>query len=171
VRLVSGTEAVANRRVIKGVLDNFLGTYTSRYTDYEGYWLFGLLVSELREAEFDLLAGGSGPESPHGVAERVAALKFAGQARKAGLEASQVRRAWLRMERLPESVTQYCYFAGRDRAGYSVAFRAGSMTDDGRVYERVRVVFVAPHDPLCELRRDPGNWGVEGLGRGPSRLR
>ena len=77
--------------------------------------------------------------------------------------ASQVRRAWLRVERLPRAVSQYCYFAGRDRAGYSVAFRAGAVTDDGRRYERKRVVFVAPHDPLCESRRDPGYWGLEGL--------
>jgi hypothetical protein len=157
--------------VIKGVLDNFLGTYTSRYTDYEGYWLFGLLVSDLCELEFDVLAGGGGPDSPFGVAERVACLKFADQMRKAGLDRSQVRRAWLRMERLRGPVTQYFHFAAqRGRAGYGVGFRAGSETDDGRVYERGRVVFVAPHDPMCELRRAPEHWGVEGLGRGHSRL-
>jgi hypothetical protein len=163
--------AVANRKVINGVLDNFLGTYTSRYTDYEGYWLFGQLVSDLRVVEFDLLAGDGGLESPLGVAERVACLKFADQARKAGLDASQVRQAWLRVERLPGAVSQYCCFAGQDRAGYSVAFRVGAVTDDGRAYERGRVVFVAPHDARFELRRDPGHWGVEGLGRGRSRRR
>jgi hypothetical protein len=156
--------------VIKGVLDNFLGTYTSRYTDYEGYWLFGLLAADLSEVEFDLLAASGNPDSPLGVTELVASLKFADQAQKAGLGASQVRRAWLRMERLPEAVSRYCYLAGRDRAGYSIAFRAGAVTDDGREYERKRVVFVAPHDPLCESRRSPEYWGVEGLGRGPSRL-
>ena len=74
--------AVANRRVIKGVLDNFLGTYTSRYTDYEGYWLFGLLVADLGEVEFDLLAAGGSPDSPLGVAELAASLKFADQRRR-----------------------------------------------------------------------------------------
>jgi hypothetical protein len=162
--------AVANRRVIKGVLDNFLGTYTSRYTDYEGYWLFGLFVSDLYEVVFDLLAGGGGPDSLFGVAERLACVKFADQMRKAGLDASQVRRAWLRMERPPGAVAQYSCFAGRHRAGYGVEFRAGSETIDRRVYERGRVVFVAPHDPLCELRRAPEHWGVGGLGRGHSRL-
>ncbi len=35
------------RRIIKAVLDNFLGTYTSRYSDFHGYWLFGFLVKDL----------------------------------------------------------------------------------------------------------------------------
>ena len=122
--------------------------------------------------EFDLLAAGGSLDSPLGVAELVASFKFADQARKAGLSASQVRRAWLKVERLPGSASQYCHLAGRDRAGYSIAFRAGAVTDaDGRRYERDRVIFVAPHDPLCESRRGPEHWGVEGLGLGPSRLR
>jgi len=29
------------------VLKNFLGTYTSRYSDFQGYWLFGFLVPGL----------------------------------------------------------------------------------------------------------------------------
>ncbi len=28
---------------MKGVLHNFLGTLTSRYSDHRGYWLFGPL--------------------------------------------------------------------------------------------------------------------------------
>jgi hypothetical protein len=28
-------------RAIRGMLRNFLGTYTSQYSDYKGYWLFG----------------------------------------------------------------------------------------------------------------------------------
>ena len=161
---------MAKCRVIKGVLDNFLGTYTSRYADYKGYWLFGLLVSDLDVVVFDLLAGGGGHGSLLEVAERLACVKFADQMRKAGLDASQVHRAWLRIARPPGTVAQYSCFAGRCRAGYGVEFRAGSETKEGRVYERGRVVFVAPHDPLCELRRAPEHWGVEGLGRGHSHL-
>ena len=44
----AGVEVIATsmptRRVIKSVLHNFLGTYTSRYSDYNGYWLFGFMV-------------------------------------------------------------------------------------------------------------------------------
>jgi hypothetical protein len=31
-----GEAGAATRRVIKGVLANFLGTYASRYSDYDG---------------------------------------------------------------------------------------------------------------------------------------
>ena len=32
------------RRHLKSVLAGFLGTYTSRYSDFQGYWLFGFIV-------------------------------------------------------------------------------------------------------------------------------
>ena len=35
---------MATADVIKSVLRNFLETFASRYTDYDGYWLFGFLV-------------------------------------------------------------------------------------------------------------------------------
>jgi len=37
---------VMGRKAIKGVLHNFTETY-SRYSDYGGYWLFGVLLSEV----------------------------------------------------------------------------------------------------------------------------
>ena len=40
---------------VKGVLDNFLGTFTSRYLDHNGYWVFGMLVGDLGELRIDLL--------------------------------------------------------------------------------------------------------------------
>ena len=46
---------MADRRVIKSVLPNFLGTSTSRYSGYGGYRSFGFLVSDLGESEFNLL--------------------------------------------------------------------------------------------------------------------
>ena len=44
-----------HRRIIKGVLHNFIGTYTSRYSDYDGYWLFGMVVRDVAELRIDLL--------------------------------------------------------------------------------------------------------------------
>jgi hypothetical protein len=94
---------MATRRVIRSVLGNFLGAYTSRYTDYRGYWLFGFLVSDLGELEFNLLSPGtSGPETARVTAEKLAATKFEDQVRKAGLRPSQVREARLRIKRSPE---------------------------------------------------------------------
>ena len=56
---------MASRRVIKGVLGNFLGTYVSRYSDYDGYWLFGFLVGDLGELRINLLGQSvSDPDTP-----------------------------------------------------------------------------------------------------------
>jgi hypothetical protein len=44
------------RRVIKSVLDGFLGTYVSRYSDFGGYWLLGQVLDDLDGLEIDLLA-------------------------------------------------------------------------------------------------------------------
>ena len=77
------------RRAILGVLGNFLGTYTSRYSDYEGYWLFGFLVTDIGELRIDLLAPSAGEsDAPLGVAVRSAAAQFADQVQKAGLVGS-----------------------------------------------------------------------------------
>ena len=39
------------RRVIKSVLRNLLGTLTSRYSDWHGYWLLGFVVKDLEPIE------------------------------------------------------------------------------------------------------------------------
>jgi hypothetical protein len=39
------------KRIINGVLDNFLGTFTSRYSNYSGYWVFGMMVEETRKGD------------------------------------------------------------------------------------------------------------------------
>ena len=47
---------MTSRRVIPGVLHNFLGTFTSRYSDFNGYWIFGFLVEKMDSVRIDLLA-------------------------------------------------------------------------------------------------------------------
>jgi hypothetical protein len=136
---------------MRGVLGNFLVTYTSRYTDYHGYWLFGFLVADLGELQIDLLTStATEPESPLGVAIRSAATKFEDQLRKARLARSQVREAALTIRRFPDSVEGVVN--GHPSAGYKVSFLVGVVMDDGRRYERERVVFVAPHNLKIEHR-------------------
>src|SRR5688572_2828130 len=94
-------------RAIRGVLNNLLGTFTSRHSDYRGYWLFGFLVGKFDELQIDLLAPvanqSGGPEQ---AATALAAAKFADQLAKAGLTRSQVRDAWLTIRRMPHSVSR-----------------------------------------------------------------
>ncbi len=139
------------RRLIKGVLGNFLDTYVSRNSDYDGYLLFGFLVGDIGEMIINLLEQSvSRPDSPKAVALSSAAAKFEDQRRKAGLDPSQVHQASLKIRRLPgvESIS----VNGHSCAGFKLRFLAEAVMDDGRRYERERVVFVAPHDPRVELR-------------------
>jgi hypothetical protein len=150
--------AMAKRRVIKSVLRNFLSTYTSRYTDYEGYWLFGLLVGDIGELEFDLLVRGGNSDTPLAAAKQFAARKFADQVRKAGLEPALIREARLRITKRPDVIKGWV--SHYPCVGYDVDFRAAAVMDDGRRYGCDQVLFVAPHDPRVELRRGPNDWAI-----------
>lgn len=143
---------MANRRMIRGALGNFLGTYTSRYSDYDGYWLFGMLVDQLDELDIDLLHPGesSGPASPIALAIRLAASKLADQLGKAGIPASCIREARLTIAKLP-GVTQGPV-NGRVCAGHNVRFCARVVSDLGTTYEKAISVFIAPHNPRIESR-------------------
>ena len=142
---------MVTHRVVKAVLKNFLGTYTSRYSDYCGYWLFGFLVGDLDEVQFDLLTrAGGNQNTPRAVATLLAATKFADQMCKAGLKPSQFRDARLRIKKLMGTTEELVN--GRARTGYSVSFLASAVTDNGRRYESEQVKFVAPHDPQIEFQ-------------------
>jgi len=142
---------MATRKVIKGVLGNFLGTYISRYSEYDGYWLFGFLVRDLEELQIDLLTPPvSKPDSQPGVDVQSAGAKFADQLRKAGLARPQVQQACLTMRKLAGSVRGSVN--GHPCDGYNVAFSVAVVTDGGRRYEREQVVFVAPHNAGVEMR-------------------
>ncbi len=140
------------RRVIKGVLHSFLGTYTSRYSDFGGYWLFGFLVNELVSEQFDLLSPPSGDQtSALAQARLIAAHRFFDQLRKARLDRSIVTEAILRMERLPKSTK--CIGNGFARAGFDLRFTATAVTDLGHRFACEQIIFVAPHDPRIEFQR------------------
>lgn len=149
----SGTvQVMARRRVLKSVLANFLGTYSSRYSDYDGYWLFGFLVDDLaNQLKIDLVTQcETYPNSACEAAFRYARLRFAEQCVKAGIVPSQIREAWLWMTRLPGSVQ--VSVNGRPCHGYRIRFTAAAVTDFGRRYEREQTAFVAPHNPAFEYR-------------------
>ena len=47
---------MVSERAMKSVLHNFLETYTSRYSDYDGFWVFGFIVETMLPANIDLMA-------------------------------------------------------------------------------------------------------------------
>lgn len=141
---------VPTRRVLKSALHAFLGTYTSRSTAYDGYWLFGFLVGDLSVIEMDLLAPADATGSaPARVARALAVAKFAEQLAKAGLARDHVRAARLVIERLAPTTSLVEF---QERSGFQIRFRATVTADTGLEFAEERIVFVAPHDARLERR-------------------
>lgn len=149
-------------RVMKSVLHNFLETYTSRYSDHAGYWLFGFLEAE--ELSINLLEGSidaSESKTPDVLAAGLARRKFSEQATKAKFTVSRVRSAELAIRKWQES--RGALAGSRVRVGHDFDFTVTVTLMSGRTFVSHKTVFVAPHDATAELRRRPADWGVEGL--------
>lgn len=141
---------MAGHRVIKSVLHNFLGTYTSRYSDFRGYYLFGFLIEDIEVLQIDLIKDSSGcnETTPIAVAKRLAVIKFAEQTVKAGLPKSYIRESILEIRKSPEIIPGYVN--GWLTSGYNVTFVAKTTTDIGKIYERTITIFIAPHNSRVE---------------------
>ncbi|MBN2022498.1 MAG: hypothetical protein JW809_06850 [Pirellulales bacterium] len=143
---------MTSRRVIPGVLHNFLGTFTSRYSDLDGYWVFGFLVDSMDTVRFDLLGevAESADSTPSGFARRLAAQKFSEQIHKAGLSRERFREAYLDISK--SALSKIGVINGQTCSGHDVRFQAHVVTDLGRAYDSTASIFVAPHDPKIESR-------------------
>jgi len=140
------------RRNIQGVLRNFLGTYTSRYSDYEGYWLFGLLANDVEQLTIDLLnpKTSSLESKPQAFAAELAKTKFKEQLEKNGIASAWFLRAHLEIKKLPSSKNGPVN--GRPMAGHDFRFIVQAVSDTGKIYETETKLFIAPHNPSIELR-------------------
>ncbi len=138
------------------MLRNFLGTLTSRYSDWNGYWLFGFVVNDLERLDHDLLIpiAGSPDQTPLAHIRSLATMKFLEQLSKARLDPIHIREATLILERLPGRVeVKYNpYTDPYTSSGYRVRFMVSAITDLGKVYECEQIVAVAPHDWTHEFQ-------------------
>jgi hypothetical protein len=140
-----------SRRVIQSVLHSFLGTYSSRYSDYNGYWLFGFMVESLDCIDFDLFAADCHSYvAVNEFAWQLAVARFADQLRKSMLARSRVREARLSIRRLPKTIIEPVN--GRPSDGHGVRFEVTAITDTGRRFEAAKTIFVAPHNSQREIR-------------------
>ena len=143
------------RQAFRSVLHNFLEPYTSRYTDYQGYWLFGLLIDKFERLEFDLLAVDEEvSERLIAAAASLAAVKLREQLGFAGVSMSCIRTALLTITKSPDTVEDQ--INGRLCRGYMTRFVVRVVSDHDRAYECEKTVFIAPHDPTVEYRS--GRW-------------
>ena len=138
-------------RALKGVIDGFLGTYTSRYTDYCGYWLFGFLCRGNWELQVDLLGDRRFVDpTPEDAARSLAVHLFVDQLRKVGMPESHLKQARLTIRTGDATVVEVA--GGVRRRGYEMTFDVELTSDQGKRFRSVFTRFVAPHDPAVEER-------------------
>ncbi|PKQ38164.1 MAG: hypothetical protein CVT59_02755 [Actinobacteria bacterium HGW-Actinobacteria-1] len=139
-----------SRKLLKSVVRGFVGTYVSRYSDFDGYLLFGFGVDSMRDLTVDLTRPVRLQPAEDALDEwqRLATFKFQEQLSKVGLPISVLQEATLRI----------CRTTARRGAvvlrgvpvmvdGFDVDFSARAVTDLGRVYEASAREFIAPQDP------------------------
>lgn len=140
---------MSSTRVLRGVVHNALETYVSRYSSYDGYWLFGFLIGQLEHLEFDLLAPLGASDTPIEAAQLRARQVFREQLAKAGLGIERVRRAVLTLRRGQgaDVVGEQFFTRGWE---LHASLQAEAVT--GRVFHAEQLVRVAVHDPRVERR-------------------
>ena len=141
-----------SRRASDGVLRNFLGAYSSRNSDYDGYWIFGLVVTASTRVSIDLLGEGCGAGMlPYETAARqLACAKFKEQISAARVPLSAVAEA--RLDLTWSTAARVEPVNGHDREGHDLTLTVRATTRRGRLHRQQRTIFVAPHDPTLELR-------------------
>jgi hypothetical protein len=124
------------RRQITGALCGLLDTYGSRYSDYDGYWIFGLLAREADSFSFDLLSSDAPASSSSVVSEACRLARVSG--------------AKLTIQKIGDS--KVGPVNGHISHGHQVSMVAEAVSDLGKKYRAERFLFVAPHDPSIEHR-------------------
>jgi hypothetical protein len=140
------------RRRLTGVLCAFLDAFVSRDSDYDGYWIFGLLVREADEFSFDLLRASSNIEGPpvFATAAHIARSKFARFLEKSRIPAEFVSDGRVVISKREPATRGLVN--GRTSNGHQYSFQAEARSDLGKQYTARKIVFIAPHDPSVEHR-------------------
>lgn len=139
-------------KAIKGALNNFLATYTSRNSDYDGYWLFGLLVKDLTNLNFDLLKEFKEPSRPTSLqfAEISAAKKFRCQMQKTGVSVARIAEARLEITKTSDTISGF--YGKWGRTAHVIRVYAHVKTNHGRLFTAETSLFAAPHSFFFESR-------------------
>lgn len=132
-----------SRRVLQGALVGFLGTYASRYSDFDGYWLFGFLVRDFPLLEVDLLGVTEcDSRTPDGRACALARARFREQVERAGLSLDVVKAALLVIQREGAGAR---VIDGQEQSGFEVRLTVTAVSNWGRVFRSERGLFAFPY--------------------------
>ena len=137
-------------RTLKGVINSFLDTFVSRYSAYDGYWLFGVLVPELTTFCVDLLNPPSDSRPHFQRAIQLAARKFREQAHKGKIDLQMLRVAKLTMSRREEPIPFEVSGFATEAWPLTVSVAAEDLR--GRRHLAEQVLLVARHNPAVERR-------------------
>jgi len=148
--IIDGRKLMSKRQKqpnLQAAIDHFLDRYVSRFSEFNGYWLFGFLVRDNLNLEIDLLdEGNTGGRSPAGVARSIAVHEF--QQLIARTPPHHVSQARLTIKTSDQSVEQLA--GGALRRGHEMTFEVDVTTDEGTTHHATCARFVAPHDPALE---------------------
>jgi hypothetical protein len=140
---------MATSRVIHAVVANFLGTFLSRYSDHEGYWLFGFLVSDLQTIRIDLLNPSTDERPVFQRAVELAALRFREQLQRNGVAPGGVSAAVLHLTR---GNPQLVEVNGSMTTGWENLALVSVESKGGRQFKAEGRIVVAPHNAVAEHR-------------------
>lgn len=152
-----------SRKLMTSVLRGFLGTYVSRYSDLDGYLVFGLAADGLDGLEVDLTIDAPPPSlDSFSEVRRLAIRRFAEQLAKVGLSGSVVRSATLAIRRTPEAQNYHVETGRRVPSGHDYTFTVSVVTDLGRPYRAECRAFIAPHADVFTRSTRRGCVGANG---------
>lgn len=139
------------RKALKGVMHSFLRSFTSRYSDYDGYWIFGLVTCELNKLTINLMDVENTTNNevvlfPAQLGQR----EFKEQTDKAKLPMHFVRQAQMNVSQ--STATTKGFVAGHLCTGHIYTFSIQVISDLGRPFRATTHKFIAPHNPAVEHR-------------------
>jgi hypothetical protein len=141
---------IATDRAIKGGPHSFLGAFTSRHTDIDGYWAFGILIDSLYELRVSLIEGESTKTAVLQSTISRAQDLFADQVRKYHVPSHHVLDAHFLSRRSGAQVNGL--INGHSVRG-QIFLATATATMRGSKYYRCRQeLFVAPNNPTIEMQ-------------------
>jgi len=136
------------------VLHSLLGSFTSRYTQADGYWAFGVLFDQLTQLNTSLI--GDQRHSNRDLAAIISRARriFADQLQKHGVPYGNVIAADIALTQ-PSPDSLGGYINGHAVTGAMFLVSATATMRAGKFYACQQQLFVAPHDPTLELHTGP----------------
>jgi hypothetical protein len=139
------------RRHIKGVLGNALMHLISRYSDYDGYWLIGLLITEGDDLRFPIFPNlGAGGTTLERFTGDMARATFEQQLEKAHVPLQCITSACFLVQNTGRRLTGLVNH--QPAQGFEVSVKLIAVSDIGKEYSAGRLIFVSPHNPAVEHR-------------------